>query len=99
ALDDARVMSFDCVMVVIAAKRAVPTKVKGKSDPFHRRSMIALQDANIPFLIGGAYVVEVYGGISRRSKDFDLYVRPNHIDRAMDALARAGYNTEKTFPH
>jgi hypothetical protein len=85
-------------MVVMAAKRAVPTKVKD-GGPLHRRSLIALQDAKIPFLIGGAYVVEVYGGISRRSKDFDLYVRPNDIDRAMDALARAGYKTEKTFPH
>ncbi len=99
AMDHARVMSFDCVMVVMAAKRAVPTKMKGKSDPFHRRSMIALQDANIPFLIGGAYAVEAYGGVSRQSKDFDLYVRPTHINRAMEALARAGYKTEKTFPH
>jgi len=86
-------------MVVMTAKKAVPRTVKGKSDPFHRRSIIALQDANIPFLIGGAYVVEVYGGISRRSKDFDLYVRPNHVDPALDVLARAGYKTEKPFPH
>lgn len=61
--------------------------------------MVALQDANVPFLIGGSYVVEVYAGISRRSKDFDLYVRPHHVDSAIDALARAGYKTEKTFPH
>src|SRR6266699_1060416 len=96
-MDHARAVGFDCVKVEINAQRAVTTK--SKSNRFHRRSMIALQDANIPFLIGGAYVVEVYGGISRRSKDFDLYVRPNHIDRAMDALARAGYKTKKTFPH
>jgi predicted nucleotidyltransferase len=61
--------------------------------------MEALQEANIPFLIAGAYVVEVYAGISRRTKDFDLYVRARHVDAAIDALARAGYKTEKTFPH
>ena len=61
--------------------------------------MAALQDANVPFLLGGAYVVEVYSGVSRRSKDFDLYVRPRDVDAAMDALARAGYKTEMTFPH
>lgn len=61
--------------------------------------MAALQDADVPFLIGGAYVVEVYSGVSRRSKDFDLYVRPSHVHAAMDALARAGYKTEMTFPH
>jgi hypothetical protein len=48
---------------------------------------------------GGSYVVEAYAGVSRRSKDFDLYVRPHHVDAAIEALARAGYKTEKTFPH
>jgi hypothetical protein len=50
------------------------------------------------FLIGGVYVVEAYAGVSRRSEDFDLYVRPHHVDVAVDTLARAGYKTEKTFP-
>ena len=83
----------------MAAKRGPRSKMKGGRDDFHRKSMAALQDANVPFLIGGAYVVEAYAGISRRSKDFDLYVRPHHVDIAIDALARAGYKTEKTFPH
>jgi predicted nucleotidyltransferase len=83
----------------MAAKRGPRAKAKGGRDDFHRKSMAALQDANVPFLIGGAYVIEAYAGISRRSKDFDLYVRPHHVDIAIDALARAGYKTEKTFPH
>jgi predicted nucleotidyltransferase len=83
----------------MAAKRGLGAKVKGGRDEFHRKSMAALQDANVPFLIGGAYVVEAHAGISRRSKDFDLYVRPPHVDTAIDALAHAGYKTEKTFPH
>ena len=61
--------------------------------------MTALQDGHVPFLIGGAYVVEAYAGVSRRTKDFDVYVRPNHVRPALDALARAGYETELTFPH
>jgi hypothetical protein len=59
----------------------------------------ALHSADIPFLIGGAYVVEVCGGVSRSTKDFDLYVRPNDVHGALRALARAGYKTEVTFPH
>ena len=41
--------------------------------------MAALHAAEVPFLIGGAYMVEVCGGVSRSTKDFDLYVRPNHV--------------------
>ena len=44
-------------------------------------------------------MVEVRGGISRSTKDFDLYVRPNDVKAALGALARAGYKTELTFPH
>lgn len=86
-------------MMVMAAKRKAARKNNDKGDRVHRRSVVALQDAEIPFLIGGAYVVEVYTGVSRRTKDFDLYLRPQHVDLALDALKRAGYKTEKTFPH
>jgi predicted nucleotidyltransferase len=86
-------------MRVMTAKRAAARKDKGKANRLHHRSVVALQDAGIPFLIGGAYVVEVYTGVSRQTKDFDLYLRPQHIDLALDALKRAGYETEKTFPH
>jgi len=61
--------------------------------------MAALQDADVPFLIGGAYVVEMYANVSRRRKDFDLYIRPHHAHPALGALARAGFNTEVTSPH
>jgi nucleotidyltransferase DUF2204 len=81
----------------MTAKRR--TKAKSGLNQFHRGSVAALQNANVPFLIGGAYVVEVYAGVSRRTKDFDIYVRPHHVDSALDALARVGYKTEMTFPH
>ncbi len=51
------------------------------------------------FRSGGAYVVEAFAGVSRRTKDFDLYIRPRHVRAAMDALAGAGYKAEMTFPH
>jgi len=83
----------------MTAKSAAARKDKGKSNRLHRRSVVALHDAGIPFLIGGAYVVEVYAGVSRQTKDFDLYLRPQHVDLALQAFKRAGYKTERTFPH
>jgi len=79
---------------------AVPViRGEARDKEFHRRSVAALYAAEVPFLIGGAYMVEVCGGVSRSTKDFDLYVRPNHVKAALRALARAGYKTELTFPH
>ena len=71
----------------------------GSPNEFHRTSVAALQAADVPFLIGGAYVVQACAGVSRATKDFDLYLRPNHVKIALDALAHAGYETEVTFPH
>lgn len=86
-----------CVMTMVTVKKRTPQNDKGKR--LHRRSVDALQDAGVPFLIGGAYVLEAYAGISRRTKDFDLYLRPQQVDSAIRALRRAGYKTKKTFPH
>ena len=60
---------------------------EGSPTEFHRRSVAALHGAAVPFLIGGAYMVEVCGGVSRSTKDFDLYIRPNHVKAALRALA------------
>jgi predicted nucleotidyltransferase len=83
----------------MTVKRTAATKKKSSLDDFHLRSVAALQDRNVPFLIGGAYVVEAYAGVSRRTKDFDLFVRPRHVNAALEALASAGYTTDLTFPH
>jgi predicted nucleotidyltransferase len=83
----------------MAVSKAAGTRGSRSPNDFHLRSVAALQSANVPFLIGGAYVVEVYAGVSRRTKDFDLFIRPDHVDAALDTLARAGYKTELTSPH
>jgi len=74
---------------VVSGKRAAARKARSSPNDFHLTSVGALQAANVPFLIGGAYVVEVYAGVSR----------PHDVDAALDALARAGYETELTSPH
>jgi hypothetical protein len=66
---------------------------------FYRRAMKALNTARVPFLVGGAYAFECYTGINRRTKDFDLFVRPADRDRALAALAAAGCQTMVKFPH
>ncbi len=86
-------------MTASTAKAVAPARWEGSPNQFHRRSVAALYSAKVPFLIGGAYMVEVCGGVSRSTKDFDLYVRPEHVDAALRALAQRGYKTELTFPH
>src|SRR4051794_34884992 len=66
---------------------------------FYRRAMEALDAARVPFLVGGAFALERYTGITRYTKDFDVFVRPRNTTLALATLEEAGYRTELTFPH
>jgi hypothetical protein len=66
---------------------------------FYCQALRTLREAKVPFLVGGAYAFERYTGIARHTKDFDIFLRPEHLDRAMDVFSAAGYHTELSFPH
>jgi hypothetical protein len=66
---------------------------------FYRDVLTSLERANVPVLVGGAFAFSHFTGIQRPTKDFDLFLRREHIDRALATLAEAGFHTELTFPH
>jgi hypothetical protein len=80
-----------------------PTQVDSALPPetreFYRGAMRALDEAGVPFLVGGAYALHQYAGVERHTKDFDVFVRPADGGPALDALAALGCRTELTFPH
>jgi hypothetical protein len=66
---------------------------------FYRRTLHILADEQLPFLVGGSHAFLHYTGIVRDTKDLDIFVRREELDRALHALEQAGYRTEITFPH
>lgn len=60
------------------------------------RALVTLLEADLPFLVGGAYALGCYTGIIRDTKDFDVFVHPRDVEKILAALARAGYTTELT---
>jgi hypothetical protein len=69
------------------------------SRDYYRRVMHRLEVAGVPFLVGGAYAFERYTGIARHTKDFDLFIHPRDVDRALASLAADGCATDVPFPH
>ena len=69
------------------------------TNAFYRRTLHVLNDAGVPFLVGGSHAFLNYTGIVRDTKDFDLFVRREDLEAALTALSESGYNTEITFPH
>ena len=66
---------------------------------FYRDVLVTLRDGGVPVLVGGAYAYARYTGIKRPTKDFDIFICPDDVDRALEMLGRAGFITEATFPH
>jgi hypothetical protein len=66
---------------------------------FYQDALQALIDGQVEFLLGGAFALNPYTGIVRDTKDIDAFVHPRDRDKALDALRKAGYETEVTFPH
>ncbi|MGH2378419.1 MAG: nucleotidyltransferase [Candidatus Limnocylindria bacterium] len=66
---------------------------------FYRHAMDVLRDARVPFLVGGAFALQRHAGITRDTRDFDLFIRPSDVERALAAFEAAGDPTELTAPH
>jgi hypothetical protein len=65
-------------------------------DPFFQSVIAALTDSGIPYMVGGAYALERYTGIVRRTKDLDIFVKREDCSSVLAVLARRGYGTELT---
>jgi len=55
--------------------------------------------SGIPFLVGGGYGLQHYASGVRGPKDLDVFVRRRDARPLLEALAREGIETERTFPH
>jgi Uncharacterised nucleotidyltransferase len=66
---------------------------------FYETVLDALQRAEAPFLVGGAYALQGTAGIERHTKDLDLFVRRADLNRVLAILEDAGYRTEMVFSH
>jgi Nucleotidyl transferase of unknown function (DUF2204) len=70
-----------------------------QSNSFYRSILIKLNESGLPFLIGGACMLEQVAKIVRPTKDFDLHVKREDVGRMFETLETAGYHTEITFSH
>jgi predicted nucleotidyltransferase len=59
-----------------------------------KRSAAALQDARVPFALGGGLACWAHGG-SETEHDIDFMVKPEDAERALDALEEAGFKPER----
>lgn len=66
---------------------------------FYRDVLESLNKSKIEYLVGGGHAFELYSGISRETKDLDLFVRAADVETALAMLADKHYKTALCHPH
>src|SRR3954471_1024842 len=66
---------------------------------FYRRALRVLVDAEVPFLVGGAFAHACFTGIRRSTKDLDLFIRREDYERVAQLMQAEGWTTDMTYPH
>ncbi len=83
----------------IALAPSLEEEVAPDTAAFYRRALRVLVDAEIPFLVGGAFAHACFTGIRRSTKDLDLFIRRQDYERAAQLMQAEGWQTEMTYPH
>ena len=65
----------------------------------YRTALEMLNRSGVPYMVAGSFAFQYYSGISRSTKDFDIFARPRDVRRTLDVLSRAGFRTEVAFSH
>jgi hypothetical protein len=66
---------------------------------FYGDVLDVLREARIEVLVGGAFAHEHFTGISRDTKDLDLFLRERDLEAALNHLRAAGYQPQIKFSH
>ena len=87
----------------MSAAVALAPSLEGEVEPgtaaFYRAALQALVDADVPFLVGGAFAHACFTGIRRSTKDLDLFIKREDYDRVAALMVGKGWRTEMTYPH
>jgi nucleotidyltransferase DUF2204 len=64
--------------------------------PFYREALAQLQGSGQEFLVGGGFAFCYYTGISRYTKDLDIFCRASQCAPILQFFGKQGYRTEMT---
>ena len=86
---------------VLRSRSGMPDLQLAYREPaeFYQAVLTCLQGARVPFLVGGTYAMERLAGLTRQTKDLDLFVLREDWPLIAVALQRAGIASHIKFAH
>jgi len=74
--------------------KAEPTLKYPESETFYAEALRELNGLGLPFLLAGTYAIAAYTGISRPTKDLDIFCKAGDYTRVLSHFKGLGYSVE-----
>ena len=74
--------------------KAEPTLKYPESEAFYAESLRELNQLGLPFLLAGTYALSAYTGITRPTKDLDIFCKAGDYTRVLSHFKHLGYSVE-----
>lgn len=68
----------------------------GIAKDFYKEALQILTENHFRFLVGGAFALKYHTGITRDTKDLDIFCTSGEYPKILKAMAKHGYKTEVT---
>jgi hypothetical protein len=65
-----------------------PVRLDPKTRVFYVRTLAVLNEAGVPYLVGGAYALAKHAAIERHTKDLDIFVHRRDRDAILTLSRR-----------
>jgi hypothetical protein len=100
----------DNTLVWFASKNPMPRAAKlpvssslrpnfpAKQDTLFRETLTLLNRCRVPYVVSGAFALQIHTGIWRCTKDLDLFLTPEDMPAAMRCLTKQGFRCEVMDP-
>ncbi|HEX7073919.1 MAG TPA: hypothetical protein VF226_07755 [Hyphomicrobiaceae bacterium] len=75
----------------VVATKATPSVTVAGAEAFYRDTLNELLRSGVPFLVAGGFALAAYTGITRETKDLDVFCKAGDYPRVLAHFKRCGY--------
>lgn len=77
---------------------AIESTLPPEARSFYREVLLALNNHGLQYAVAGAFALQKYTGISRQTKDLDVFMKGDDVPAALRHLEQLGFRCEVTDP-
>jgi len=75
-----------------------PPRFAAEQEKLFRAVLLILNERKVPYAVSRAFALHEHTGIWRDTKDLDVFMAADHVERTLEILQEHGFSTEVTDP-